>query len=188
MKKLLFCVWLSVLAPVLVSQQPSVDSIYGFKVIDIEGKEKSLAEYKGKVVLIVNVASKCGLTRQYEGLEALYRTYKDRGFVVLGFPCNQFMGQEPGTEAEILQFCRTNYEITFPLFSKIEVNGEGAHPLYQFLKKQLPGTGNKSDIEWNFTKFLVNREGKPVERFSPRTKPEDLKPSIEKLVSLPENR
>lgn len=160
----------------------SAQSVYNFTAGDIDGNPVSLEQYKGKVVMIVNVASKCGLTKQYEGLEALYKKYKDKGFVILGFPCNQFMGQEPGTEAEILEFCTVNYGVTFPLFSKIEVNGDGTHPLYQFLKKKLPGTGSKPDIEWNFAKFLIDRDGKPVERFNPRTKPEDTAASIEKLL------
>jgi len=159
------------------------ENIYGFTMNDIEGNPKSLGDYKGKVVLIVNVASKCGLTRQYEGLQALYSKYKDQGFVVLGFPCNQFMGQEPGTEAEIAEFCSVNYGVTFPLFSKIDVNGKDAHPLYRYLKAQQPGTGSKPDIEWNFAKFLIDRNGKPVQRFAPRTKPEDLTEAIEKLLN-----
>jgi glutathione peroxidase len=160
----------------------SAQTVHDFTMTDIDGNPVSLKQYKGKVVMIVNVASKCGLTKQYEGLEAIYKKYKDKGFVILGFPCNQFMGQEPGTEAEIQEFCTVNYGVTFPLFSKIEVNGDGAHPLYQFLKKKLPGTGNKPDIEWNFAKFLIDRDGKPVERFNPRTKPEDTTASIEKLL------
>ncbi|MDO9634702.1 MAG: glutathione peroxidase [Paludibacter sp.] len=160
----------------------SSQSIYPFEVVTIDGEKTTLEQYKGKVVLIVNVASKCGLTKQYEGLEAIYKKYKDRGLVILGFPCNQFMGQEPGTESEIAEFCSVNYGVTFPLFSKIEVNGEDAHPLYQFLKKELPGTGNKSDIEWNFAKFLIDKNGKPVLRYHPRVKPVDLEGDIEKLL------
>lgn len=156
--------------------------IYEFTMNDIEGNPVSLSQYKGKVVMIVNVASKCGLTKQYTGLEELNKKYKDKGFVILGFPCNQFMGQEPGTEAEIMEFCTVNYGVTFPMFSKIEVNGDGTHPFYQYLRKQLPGSGSKSDIEWNFAKFLIGRDGIPVERFNPRTKPEDTAASIEKLL------
>lgn len=156
--------------------------IYNIPVVDIDGNATTLAKYKGKVVLIVNVASKCGLTKQYEGLEALYRQYGEKGLVVLGFPCNQFMGQEPGTEAEIAEFCSVNYGVTFPLFSKLEVNGKDAHPLYKYLKEVLPGTGNKSDIEWNFAKFLIGRDGQPLERFHPRVKPEDLTGAIEALL------
>lgn len=160
----------------------SAQGIYDFTVNDIEGKPVTLSQYKGQVVMIVNVASKCGLTKQYEGLEALYKKYKDRGFVILGFPCNQFMGQEPGTEAEILEFCTLKYGVTFPMFSKIEVNGEGTHPLYQYLKKKLPGSASKPDIEWNFAKFLIGRDGMPVERFNPRLKPEETAKAIEKLL------
>lgn len=160
----------------------SSQSIYPFEVVTIDGEKTTLEQYKGKVVLILNVASKCGLTKQYEGLEALYKKYKDSGLVILGFPCNQFMGQEPGTEAEIAEFCSVKYGVTFPLFSKVEVNGDDAHPLYQFLKKELPGTGNKSDIEWNFAKFLIDQNGKPVSRYHPRVKPVDLEGDIEKLL------
>lgn len=175
---ILFSLLLSLL---LKASEIHSDNFYQFKVVDINGEQVSLKDYKGKVVLIVNVASKCGLTKQYEGLEAMYKKYKDRGLVILGFPCNQFMGQEPGTEAEIVEFCSLNYGVTFPLFSKIEVNGDDAHPLYQFLKKELPGTGNKSDIEWNFAKFLIDKNGKPVSRYQPRVKPVDLEGDIEKL-------
>lgn len=178
MKQLLFVLMVALLSTLPLSAQ----TIYDFTMNDIDGKPVSLSQYKGKVVMIVNVASKCGLTKQYEGLEALYKKYQAKGFVVLGFPCNQFMGQEPGTEAEIMEFCTTNYGVTFPMFSKIEVNGDGTHPLYKFLRKTLPGTGSKSDIEWNFAKFLIGRDGKPVERFNPRTKPEDTAASIEKLL------
>jgi len=181
MKKLVFLVVMAVSMNVLSQSKDDV-SVYSFTMTDIEGNPQSLADYKGKVLLIVNVASKCGLTKQYEGLEALYKKYSEKGLVILGFPCNQFMGQEPGTEAEIASFCKINYGVTFPLFSKIEVNGEGAHPLYKYLKSVLPGSGNKTDIEWNFAKFLIDREGKPIKRFTPRTKPEDLTAEIEKLL------
>lgn len=178
MKKILL-----ILAVVLISLgSVPAQGIYDFNMNDIDGNPVSLSQYRGKVVMIVNVASKCGLTKQYEGLEALYKEYKDEGLVILGFPCNQFMGQEPGTEAEILEFCTLNYGVTFPMFSKIEVNGAGTHPLYQYLKKELPGDGKKADIEWNFAKFLIGRDGKPVERFNPRVKPEDTVKSIEKLL------
>ena len=176
--KHLAVIFLSVLFTATISSQ----SIYSFKVNTIDGQQTTLAQYKGKTILIVNVASKCGLTKQYEGLEALYKKYKDRGLVILGFPCNQFMGQESGTEAEIAEFCSVNYGVTFPLFSKIEVNGEGAHPLYQYLKKELPGTGNKPDIEWNFAKFLIDKDGKPVYRYHPKVKPAELEGDIEKLL------
>jgi len=181
MKKL-FLLALVALSMSVLSQSKDAVNVYAFKMTDIDGNQKSLNDYQGKVILIVNVASKCGLTKQYEGLEALYKKYSDRGLVILGFPCNQFMGQEPGTEAEIANFCKMNYGVTFPLFSKIDVNGDGAHPLYKYLKGVLPGTGSKSDIEWNFAKFLIDKGGKPVQRFAPRTKPEDLAADIEKLL------
>ncbi|MBI5705498.1 MAG: glutathione peroxidase [Armatimonadetes bacterium] len=145
-------------------------SLYDFKMKDIDGKEMPLAKFKGKVVLVVNVASKCGLTPQYEGLQKLYTTYKDRGLVVLGFPANQFGGQEPGTDTEIKEFCTGKYNVTFPMFSKIVVKGEGIHPLYTWL---LQSTENKGDIEWNFAKFLVGKDGKVLKRFAPRVTPDD---------------
>jgi glutathione peroxidase len=156
-------------------------TIYNFTAKTITGEEKSLADYKGKVLLIVNVASKCGFTPQYKGLQELYETYKDQGFEILAFPCNQFLNQEPGTDEEIKEFCELNYGVTFPLFAKIDVNGPNAHPLYQYLTKEAPGflTGA---IKWNFTKFLVDREGNVVKRFAPATKPVELKEEIEKLL------
>ena len=163
--------------------QKEVKNIYSFDVKNIQGKKADLSDYKGKVVLIVNVASKCGLTKQYDGLEALYKKYKDQGLVILGFPCNQFMGQEPGTEEEIASFCRLTYDVTFPMFSKIEVNGEKTHPLYVYLKKQLPGDGKKADIEWNFAKFLIDRNGVPVKRFQPKVKPADIEQDIVDLLA-----
>jgi glutathione peroxidase len=148
----------------------------------IDGAERDLSEFKGKVLLIVNVASRCGFTPQYTGLEALYRRYKQRGFEVLGFPCNQFGSQEPGSEAEIGRFCSTNYDVTFPMFAKVDVNGAGAHPLYQFLKSEKPGVLGTEVIKWNFTKFLVNRQGDVVKRYAPNDKPEDLSIDIEALL------
>ncbi|MDX1570162.1 MAG: glutathione peroxidase [Xanthomonadales bacterium] len=150
------------------------DSIHEFEVETISGEKQSLGEYEGKVLLIVNTASKCGFTPQYEGLEALHEKYKDQGFEVLGFPCNQFGAQEPGDNSEISEFCELNFGVTFPLFSKIDVNGDEAHPLYEYLKSAVPGLLGSRAIKWNFTKFLVGRDGKPVERFSPQTKPEAL--------------
>ena len=145
-------------------------SIYDIAVKDIDGKDTSLAAYKGKVVLIVNVASKCGFTPQYKNLEAVYQKYKDQGFVVLGFPCNQFGGQEPGTNEEIKQFCTSKYDVTFPLFDKIEVNGANRHPLYEALASETsPFPGN---IKWNFTKFLIGKDGKIVNRFDSKVKPD----------------
>ena len=148
----------------------------------IDGAERDLSEFKGKVLLIVNVASRCGFTPQYTGLEALYRSYRQRGLEVLGFPCNQFGSQEPGSEAEIGDFCSTNFDVTFPMFAKVDVNGPGAHPLYQFLKSEKPGVLGTEAIKWNFTKFLVNRQGDVVKRYAPNEKPEDLSTDIEALL------
>lgn len=157
-------------------------SIYNFKVKTIDGKEISLADYKNKVLLIVNVASYCGYTKQYKGLQELYSKYKDKGFEILGFPCNQFGEQEPGTNEEIKQFCSTNYNVTFPLFDKIEVNGDNAHPLYKYLKSAKPGLLN-DNIKWNFTKFLVDKNGTVVYRYWTKTTPDSLTTDIEKLLS-----
>lgn len=157
-------------------------SIYDFKVKTAEGQEVSLEKYKGKVLLIVNVASQCGFTPQYTGLEALYKKFKGRGFEVLGFPCNQFGAQEPGTESEIKSFCETSFGVTFPLFSKIDVNGKNAHPLYEYLKKEEKGILGTEMIKWNFTKFLVDPSGNVVKRFASNTKPEDLTDKVEKLL------
>jgi len=159
-----------------------MNTIYDFKVKTIDGKETTLEEYKGKVMLIVNVASKCGFTPQYDGLEALYKKYKDKGLVVLGFPCNQFGSQEPGTEAEIQNFCRVNYGVSFPMFSKINVNGDDTHPLYVYLKSEKPGILGSEIIKWNFTKFLVDRSGKVVDRFGSSTSPKSLEDDIEALL------
>ncbi len=158
------------------------DPVYEFNVRTITGENTSLSQYQGKVLLIVNTASQCGYTPQYAGLEGLYKKYKDRGLVVLGFPCNQFGGQEPGAEGEILSFCQKNYGVTFPLFEKIDVNGDHADPLFDFLKKSLPGILGTEPIKWNFTKFLIDKNGRPVERFAPATKPETLEKTIEKLL------
>jgi len=157
------------------------ENFYQFSARSLQGKDISMEEYKGKMVLVVNTASKCGFTPQYEGLENLYLKYKDRGLVILGFPCNQFGNQEPGTEKEIAEGCLLNYGVTFQMFSKVEVNGENAHPIYKYLKKSLSGFLS-SKIKWNFTKFLLDREGKPVKRFSSVTKPEHLESDIEKLL------
>ena len=155
---------------------------YDFSVKAIDGREVSLNEFAGKVVLIVNTASKCGFTPQYDGLEKLYEKYRERGFVVLGFPCNQFGAQEPGDEAEIAQFCSLKFNVSFPMFAKIDVNGESTHPLYQFLKAEKPGILSTEGVKWNFTKFLIDRSGKVVERYAPATKPEDLNEAIEALL------
>ena len=146
---------------------------YQFSAINLQGKEIPMEEFKGKTLLVVNTASKCGLTPQLEGLEKLYEKYRDRGFVMLGFPCNQFANQEPGDEKSISEGCMINYGISFPMFSKIDVNGENAHPIYKFLKKELTGLfGGR--IKWNFTKFLIDAGGNPVKRFAPTTKPEAI--------------
>ncbi len=144
-----------------------------FKAKNIDGKTVDLEDYEGNVVLIVNTASQCGLTPQYTGLQEMYEKYKDKGFVVLGFPCNQFGRQEPGTEAEIKEFCSTNYSVTFPMFSKIDVNGENAAPIYKYLTSKDAKPAGKGEISWNFEKFLIDREGNLVNRFEPRTKPSD---------------
>lgn len=154
--------------------------MYEFTMKDIDGNDVSLEKYKGNVVMLVNVASRCGLTPQYEGLQAIYDKYKDRGFTVLGFPANNFMGQEPGTEAEIKEFCSLNYNVGFPMFSKISVKGTDQHPLYRFLTHPETNPGFDGDITWNFEKFLADRDGKIVARFSPRTIPTDAE-VIEKL-------
>ena len=155
-------------------------NFHDFSVQSIDGKAKSLKDFAGKPVLVVNVASECGLTPQYTGLEKLYREYKDRGLVVLGLPCNQFGAQEPGNEAAIKQFCEVNYGVSFPLGAKLEVNGSGAHPLYAWLKAATDG----SDIQWNFEKFLIGKDGQVVRRYSPKTVPEDkgLKSDIQSAL------
>jgi len=150
-------------------------SIYDFTMKDIDGKDVSLASFKGKVVMIVNVASKCGFTRQYKGLQEIYTRYKDQGFVILGFPANNFLQQEPGTNSEIKEFCTLNYGVTFPMFSKISVIGDNIHPLYQFLTSKESNPEFSGKITWNFNKFLFNRNGKVVNRFSSRVKPGDDK-------------
>jgi glutathione peroxidase len=154
-------------------------SIYDFSARTIDGVEKALADYRGHPLLIVNVASKCGFTPQYTGLEALYRKYAERGFEVLGFPCDQFGHQEPGDEAEIKSFCTTTYEVTFPMFAKIKVNGPDAHPLYRYLKESRPGLLGLESIKWNFTKFVIDKNGEPLKRYAPTDKPESLEGDVE---------
>lgn len=154
---------------------------YDYKVKSISGEYVSMSEYKGKVVLIVNTASKCGFTKQYEGLEELYEKYKDQGFVILGFPCNQFGAQEPGGNEEIKNFCTSTFSVTFPMMSKIDVNGDDADPLYKFLKKEKGGILG-DDIKWNFTKFLIDREGNVVDRFASQKTPRALEKEVEKLL------
>jgi len=154
-------------------------TVYDFTAKTLQGQDKALAEFRGQALLIVNVASRCGFTPQYEGLEELQDAYEQRGFSVLGFPCNQFGHQEPGDEAEIERFCTFNYDVTFPMFAKIEVNGPGAHPLFRFLEKARPGILGTSWIKWNFTKFLIGRDGLPIGRYAPSVEPERIAPDIE---------
>lgn len=159
-----------------------MSAITEMSVTAADGSVADLSAYAGQVLLIVNTASKCGFTPQYEGLEALHRKYKERGFEVLGFPCNQFGGQEPGDAAEIANFCTLTYDVTFPVFAKIDVNGADADPLFVQLRKEAPGLMGSTSIKWNFTKFLVDRTGKTVARYAPTTKPEDIEADIEKLL------
>lgn len=157
------------------------DTVFGFAAKDEAGQDHSLEDYQGQVLLIVNTASRCGFTPQFAGLESLYKRYRDRGFTVLGFPCNQFGGQDPGSQDEIVAFCQLNYGVSFPMLGKIEVNGRGADPLFEHLKNAAPGTLGKR-IKWNFTKFLINREGEVVKRYAPSTTPEAIAADIEALL------
>jgi len=189
MKKIItLTVIVAMLSTILIAKKNSKEgkmeqkSIYDFTVKSIDGKDVKMSDYKGKVLLIVNVASKCGFTPQYKGLEELYRKYQKDGLVVMGFPCNQFAGQEPGSNEEIKTFCKTNYDVTFPMFDKIDVNGDNTAPLYQFLKEQAPGILSTKDIKWNFTKFLIDKNGKVIERFAPATTPESIDEHIARLL------
>ena len=157
-------------------------TFYDFEANNIKGKTVSMKEYEGKTIVVVNTASKCGFTPQYEGLEALYQKYKNQGLVILGFPCNQFGKQESGSSDEIEEFCQINYGVTFPLFEKIEVNGKNEHPIFKFLKEKQSSGIFGSKIKWNFTKFIINSKGVPVKRFSPTTKPEKMEETIVKLL------
>jgi len=157
-------------------------NVYDFKAKTIDGKEISLQDFKGKALLIVNVASKCGFTGQYEGLENLYKKHKDQGFEILGFPCNQFGSQESGSEAEIKSFCSLTYGVDFPMFSKVDVNGANAHPLYKYLTSEKPGILGTEAIKWNFTKFLIGKDGEPVKRYGSADKPESLEADVEKVL------
>ena len=159
-----------------------MNNVYDFSANTLDGKPVSLRDYAGKVLLVVNTASKCGFTPQYQGLEALYQQYRDRGLAVLGFPCNQFGAQEPGTADEIGSFCHQNYGVSFPMFEKIDVNGDGAHPLYRWLKSNAKGVLGTEAIKWNFTKFLVDRKGKVVDRYPPVTDPKAMETAIEALL------
>ena len=156
--------------------------IYDITAERLHGDAQALGDYAGKVLLIVNTASKCGFTPQFAGLEMLYQRFRDRGLVVLGFPCNQFGAQEPGTAEEIASFCQTNYDVSFPMFAKIDVNGDNTHPLYQHLKQSARGLLGSEGIKWNFTKFLVNREGDVIERYAPTTTPDAIAKDIEALL------
>ncbi len=158
-------------------------TVYEFSAKSIDGKNRKLADYKGKVLLIVNTASKCGFTPQYKGLEALQQKFGKKGLAVLGFPCNQFGEQEPGPESEISEFCEINFGVTFPLFAKIDVNGDGAHPLYKYLTRAKPGLLGSEAIKWNFTKFLVGKNGEVIKRYAPTTTPEDLTADIEAALA-----
>ena len=158
-------------------------TVYDFTADSLAGAPVSLDQYRGKVLLIVNTASECGFTPQYKGLEALYRQFRDKGVEVLGFPCNQFGKQEPGSAEEIGAFCEKNYGVSFPLFAKIDVNGDGTHPLYQYLKSAAPGVIGTEGIKWNFTKFLVKKDGTVYKRYAPQTAPEELQGDIEKLLA-----
>ncbi len=157
-------------------------SVYDFKVRTIDGEEQTLEAYQGKTLLVVNVASKCGFTPQYEGLEAIYKKLADRGFVVLGFPCDQFGHQEPGDEAEIKNFCSLTYDVSFPMFAKINVNGKNAHPLYEYLKSEGKGILGTEAIKWNFTKFLVDKSGKVLKRYAPKDTPESIAKDLESVL------
>lgn len=161
---------------------PTRQNFYSFQVKSHDGSIKSLAGYKGQVVLVVNVASRCGFTPQYKGLEAIYKKYRDRGFVVVAFPCNQFGSQEPGSDDEIQSFCKLTYDVDFPVMAKIAVNGEQADPIYTWLKNSAPGFLGIEAIKWNFTKFLISRSGEVIDRFAPQTGPESIEPAIEKAL------
>ncbi|MEI6835693.1 MAG: glutathione peroxidase [Candidatus Falkowbacteria bacterium] len=158
-----------------------MNNFYNFEAENIKGERVKMSDYQGKMVLVVNVASHCGFTPQYAGLEKLYQDYKDQGLIILAFPCNQFAGQEPGEAAEIMSFCQLNYGVTFPIFSKIKVNGKEAHPLYNYLKSELPDILG-ARIKWNFTKFLIDRQGRPLKRFSPQDTPEMITKYLQKII------
>ncbi len=189
--------------PAVAQNRKNMAKIYDFKTTSNRGAEVDLAQYEGKVLMVVNTASKCGFTPQYDGLEALYQKYKDQGLVIIGFPCDQFAGQEPGSNDEIAEFCRLNHGVTFPLMAKTDVNGDNAEPVFEYLKAQAPTEEYKgfkakatakllkglsksmnkdSDIRWNFTKFLVNRDGTVIKRYAPTTKPEDIEKDIKAML------
>jgi len=178
----IFCFTFLSIIPSPAQENKSTMNFYQFKSKSLAGTEISMKEYAGKVVLVVNTASKCGFTPQYKGLEMLYKKYKDKGLVILGFPCNQFGNQEPGSAEEISKFCTIKYSVDFPMFMKIDVNGANADPLYKYLKDELPGTLD-NDIKWNFTKFLLDRKGMPVKRYESKVEPEEISRDIEKLLA-----
>lgn len=161
-----------------------MSTVHDFEVETIKGEKKSLADFKGKTLLIVNTASKCGFTPQFKGLQALYDKYQAQGLEILGFPCNQFGNQDPGSNDEILEFCSLNYDVDFPIFAKLEVNGSGAHPLYKHLRSEAPGVLGTTGVKWNFTKFLVDPDGQVVDRFSPKTTPAELEDAIESVLDF----
>lgn len=203
-KKILFTLLAALMVlPAIAQNLSDMSKIYDFKTKDNRGAEVDFAQFEGKVLMIVNTASKCGFTPQYDGLEELYQKYKDQGLVILGFPCDQFAGQEPGSNEEIAEFCRLNHGVTFPLMAKTEVNGPNAEPVFEFLKSQAPDEEYKglkakatakmlkglsksmtkdSDIRWNFTKFLISRDGSDIKRYPPTTKPEEIAKDIEKML------
>ncbi|MEE2731697.1 MAG: glutathione peroxidase [Pseudomonadota bacterium] len=160
-----------------------MSGVHEFTAVTMQGKQTPLSEYKGKVLLVVNTASKCGFTPQFKGLEALYEKYKDKGFEILGFPCNQFGKQDPGSNEQISEFCELNYGVKFPMFQKVDVNGDGAHPLFKHLKEQAPGLLGTQAIKWNFTKFLVDQNGRVVQRFAPKDTPEKIESEVSKLLA-----
>ena len=171
------------MAPIPMSDEHGMtESIYQFSVEDIKGRTQSLETYRGEVLLIVNTASKCGFTPQYAGLESLHTTFGEKGLKVLGFPCNQFGQQEPGDNSQVAEFCEVNYGVSFPMFAKIDVNGAQAHPMFDWLKQGAPGVLGSQKIKWNFTKFLVDRDGTTIKRFAPTTKPEDMREEIQALL------
>jgi len=178
----MYKILITLLLTLTLNAGETMTHFYDFNAKTITGKEISMSTYEGKVVLVVNVASECGFTSQYEGLEKLYKTYQKEGLEILGFPSNQFGKQEPGTEKEIANFCKVNFGVTFPLFSKIEVNGDNTHPLYVYLKREASGFLGTEGIKWNFTKFLVDKKGKVVERYGSSTKPKEIVKDIEKLL------
>jgi glutathione peroxidase len=169
--------------PVFRFWEQAVTTVYDFSARTIDGKARKLSDYKGKVLLVVNTASQCGFTPQYKGLEALYKKYKSKGFAVLGFPSNQFGQQEPGPESEIAEFCEMNYGVTFPMFSKVDVNGDAAHPLFKYLTTTKKGLLGSEGIKWNFTKFLIGKDGEVIERYAPTTKPEDLERDVDEALA-----